>query len=592
MCGIAGIFSYSDDAPRVNQEELLNIRDRMVSRGPDGAGLWLSENEQVGLAHRRLSIVDLTDAGHQPMATSDGRFYISFNGEIYNFRTLRAELELKGCVFHSHTDTEVILHLYRLEGEAMLLRLRGMFAIAIWDEQVQSLFLARDSFGIKPLYYADDGKTIRFASQVKALLASSRVDTSPEPAGIVGFYLWGSVPEPYTRFKGIRALPAGSWLKISGTGRKEQKQFFSLRDELLPPQQPILTTGEALEQLHEAVRDSVRHHLIADIPVGAFLSAGLDSCTLVALAKQAGVADLRTLTLGFKEFAGTQNDETQLACVVADHYSTHHQTQWVQRDDFLSQLEPLLDAMDQPSIDGVNSYFVCKAAKEAGLKAVLSGLGGDELLGGYPSFQGIPKMVNTLRPFAHFPCIGKGFRYVSAPILKHFTSPKWAGLLEYGTDYAGAYLLRRGLYMPYELPNVLDCDLVREGWLELNTLQCLRGSIDGVSNARLKVSALETAWYMRNQLLRDADWASMAHSLELRVPLVDVELFRTVTRLVRAGHAPSKQDMAMSPIKPLPDSIINRPKTGFSVPVREWLVGGDAVAKRGLRGWAGLVVDR
>lgn len=270
----------------------------MANRGPDGAGLWFSSNKRIALAHRRLAIIDLTDAGHQSMSTADGRLHISFNGEIYNYLELRAELEQKDCVFQSHSDTEVILHLYRLEGAAMLPRLRGMFAIAIWDEREQSLFLARDHFGIKPLYYADNGKTIRFASQVKALLAGGQIDTTSEPAGLFGFFLWGSVPEPYTSYKGIRALPAGTSLTIDTAGRKKQQLFFNLTKELSGTEvvNNKLTGKEALEQLHVALLDSVRHHLIADVPVGVFLSAGLDSTTLTALAKEAGVAELRTLS--------------------------------------------------------------------------------------------------------------------------------------------------------------------------------------------------------------------------------------------------------------------------------------------------------
>jgi asparagine synthase (glutamine-hydrolysing) len=594
MCGIAGIFSYQESSP-VDQDELLRIRDHMISRGPDGKGIWFSQGKQVGLAHLRLAIIDLTKAGHQPMSTVDGRLHITFNGEIYNYRELRIECEQKGRVFHSRSDTEVLLHLYYLLGEAMLPRLRGMFAFAIWDEQDQTLLLARDHFGIKPLYYANNCKSIRFASQVKALLAGGQVDTSTESAGHVGFFLWGHIPEPYTLYKGIRALPAGSSLKIDITGHKELKQFFCLADELAHVEHNSLTPKDAQERLRSALLDSVRHHLIADVPVSIFLSSGLDSSTLTALAKEARVAELHTITLGFKEFIGTKNDETVLANSGAKHYGATHHTHWVSKEDFGAQVEHLLGAMDQPSIDGVNSYFVCKAAKDAGLKVALSGVGGDELFGGYSTFQDIPRMVQRLKPIAHIPGLGVGFRYVSAPLLKYFTSPKYAGLLEYGGDYTGAYLLRRGFYMPYELTDVLDGDLVREGWRELNTLPRLRQSINGVEDAHLKVSAMETSWYMRNQLLRDTDWASMAHSLEVRTPLVDIELFRVVTQLIHAGYTPSKRDMAASPTSPLPKDILNRRKTGFSIPVHQWLtekLSNQAHNKRGLRGWATLCYSK
>src|SRR5690349_15075989 len=198
MCGIAAIFAYSENGSRVDREELLRIREAMIKRGPDGAGLWISDDQRIGLAHRRLAIIDLSDTGAQPMATANGTIRIVFNGEIYNYRELRQRLEAKGYVFHSQSDTEVLLHLYEEYGRDMVEHLRGMYAFTIWDEHKRGLFLARDPYGIKPLYYADDGTTIRVASQVKALLKSTHIDTAPEPAGHVGFYIWGNVPEPYT----------------------------------------------------------------------------------------------------------------------------------------------------------------------------------------------------------------------------------------------------------------------------------------------------------------------------------------------------------------------------------------------------------
>lgn len=592
MCGIAGIFSYDYLAPPVDREELLRIREAMINRGPDGAGLWLSGDNRIGLAHRRLAIIDLSDTGAQPMATDDGQLHVTFNGEIYNYRALRKELEAKGVRFRSESDTEVLLHLYADRGMDMVHALRGMYAFAIWDERRKGLLLARDPFGIKPLYYSDDGKTIRVASQVKALLKGGTIDTAPEPAGHVGFFLWGHVPEPYTLYKSIRALPAGTILWIDTTGRKETRQFFSVTDELAKASEvPLSITREEMhERLHNALLDSVRHHLVADVPVGVFLSAGLDSTTLAALAKEAGNNALRTITLGFKEFQGTQNDEVPLAELAAQHYGTLHQTRWVAKEDFQSEYQRLLDAMDQPTIDGVNSYFVSKVAAESGLKVALSGLGGDELFGGYSSFQQISRMVKALGPFQAIPSLGKGFRYVSAPILKHFTSQKYAGLLEYGGAYGSAYLLRRGLFMPWELPDLLDGGIARQGWEELQTLSRLEQTIEGVGNAHLKITALESTWYMRNQLLRDADWASMAHSLEMRVPLVDIELFRAVAPLFNSTSAPSKLEMAKVPRTPLPSQILKRGKTGFSIPVREWLSRErQSVRETGLRGWAKIV---
>jgi asparagine synthase (glutamine-hydrolysing) len=328
---------------------------------------------------------------------------------------------------------------------------------------------------------------------------------------------------------------------------------------------------------------------LADVPVGVFLSSGLDSTTLAALVAESG-AELRSVTLGFEEYRGTAHDEVPLAELVAQRYGARHETVWVKREDFRARLPALLDAMDQPSLDGVNSYFVSLAAARVGLKVALSGLGGDEVFGGYPSFQEIPRAVRRLRWLTWVPGLGRAFRFVSASLLRRFTSPKYASLLEYGGRYAGAYLLRRGLFMPWELPRFLDGEMVRQGWEALRPLARLDDTLSGLRDARRRVAALEMTWYMRNQLLRDTDWASMAHSLEVRVPLVDVEVLRAVAPHFSDPPPPSKLLLAQCPSQPLPDALLRRPKTGFTVPVRDWLRG-DAAApgERGLRGWARFV---
>ena len=594
MCGIAGIFHYRQSAPPVNKEELLKVREAMRTRGPDGAGLWISDKNQIGLAHRRLSIIDLSKMADQPMVSDDGNLCVVFNGEIYNYRELRKDLQAKGYRFRSESDTEVLLYLYHKHGPEMAQVLRGMYAFAIWDAKKKGLFLARDPFGIKPLYYSDNGKTIKFASQVKALLKFKEINTFPQPAGHVGFFLWGYVPEPYTMYKGIKALSAGSTLWVDQSGRHDLNTFCRISDELVRAGDIAskITPNEARQQLRSVLNNSVRHHLIADVPVGAFLSSGLDSTTLTAIASETVSNRLCTITLGFEEYKGTENDETPLAEIVARQYGTEHQTRWVSKDEFQADLDDLLSAMDQPGTDGVNTYFVSKAASEAGLKVAISGLGGDELFGGYPSFRQIPRTVNALSAFGIAPFLGKGFRLVSASILKHFTSPKYAGLLEYGSTYEGAYLLRRGLFMPWELPEFMDGEMARDGWQELQPLLCLKETISGINNDRLKVSALEMTWYMRNQLLRDSDWAGMAHSLEIRVPLVDLEFLRSIAPALASQTPPFKQDMASAPSNPLPPAIMNRPKTGFSVPIREWLQGEiRQIGSRGLRGWALKLYD-
>jgi asparagine synthase (glutamine-hydrolysing) len=286
MCGVAGIYAYHYAANPVDRDELLRMREYMRLRGPDAEGTWYSQDLRVGLGHRRLSIIDLDPRSNQPMASVDGSVVISFNGEIYNYKALREKLEAQGCVFRTRSDTEVLLEMYRTRGENMFAELRGMYAFALWDASKGVLLLARDPYGIKPLYYADDGWTCRVASQVKALLAGGAVSRDPEPAGIVGFYLLGSVPEPHTLYQDIRAVPAGSYVRVDATGPAAPVRHFSIAAAWAAADARAEAGDPAA--IRAALLDSVRHHLVADVPVGAFLSAGVDSGALVGLMPDAG----------------------------------------------------------------------------------------------------------------------------------------------------------------------------------------------------------------------------------------------------------------------------------------------------------------
>ena len=586
MCGFAALYSYATAAKPVDGTVLAAINQAMARRGPDGEGLWISEDGRVGLAHKRLAIIDLSDGAAQPMTleTPAGRLHISYNGEIYNFRQLRSELEAKGEIFHSQSDTEVLLRLYQHFGRAMASRLRGMFAFAIWDEARAGMLLGRDGFGIKPLYYRDDGASFAAASQVKALLAGMKASGQPRPsfdaAGHAGFFLFGHVPEPHTLYQGIRALKAGTtlWVDADGPGREEA--FFDVSSSLSGAVGP-----GAEPDLAALLRDSVSHHFVADVPVGVFLSSGLDSATLTGLASELQGAGLDTLTLGFDEFAGTPRDETPLAEVIAAAYGTRQHSVRVAGRNFVDDLDDLLDAMDQPSIDGVNTYFVAKAAAAEGLKVAISGLGGDELFAGYDSFSQIPALVGGLGRIPGIAGLGHLARLLTAPLGGRLLPPKAPGLLEYCGSFGDAYLLRRALFMPWELDEVLGSDMAREGLEALQTRPRLNACQAGIAAPKAKVAALEMNWYMRGQLLRDADWAGMAHGLEIRVPLVDVDLFKGLAGAIGAGRGPSKQAMAATPARPLSDAVLNRPKSGFFVPVRDWLEG-EGAGERGLRGWA------
>lgn len=573
MCGINGIFAYHYAANPIDPAELERTRDYMAARGPDGAGRWVDGEGRIGFGHRRLSIIDLSEAGAQPMASADGRLVITFNGEIYNHVALRRALEAKGHVFRSKSDTEVLLHLYADRGEAMVRDLRGMFAFAIWDAERRALLLARDPYGIKPLYYADDGWTFRFASQVKALVAGGELPRDVEPAGLVGFYLFGSVPEPFTIWAGVRSLPAGTTLVVDRRGASAPRQYHRIAEVYRDAATNAEPDGSS-ERLVAALRESVRDHLVADVPVGAFLSAGVDSGALIGLMRDAGAGEIKTVTVAFEEFRGKAQDEAPLAAKVARLYGTDHTTRLVTRSEFEADLPRILEAMDQPSIDGINTWFVAKAARERGLKVAISGVGGDELLGGYPSFQEIPRWVRWLRLPSAVPFLGGAVRRLAAPAANALgSSPKAAGMLEFGGSYAGAYHLKRGLFMPWELPRVLDRDVIAAGLRRLEPLrhieQCMRPMPE---TAFARVASLEASLYMRNQLLRDTDWSSMAHSLEVRVPLVDSVLLGAAARHTRAlASGAGKAMLARSPSMPLPQEIVGRRKTGFTTPVAEWM---------------------
>lgn len=575
MCGIAGIHAYLDVAPRVDRGELVRMNERMVARGPDGNGLWVNEEGRIGFGHVRLAIIDLSEGGAQPMHASDGRLTITFNGEIYNYRELRAELQGRGRVFRSESDTEVLLQLYAEYGAAMVSRLRGMFAFGLWDADRRTLLLARDPLGIKPLYWADDGWTLRFASQAKALLAGGVVSRDPDPAGIVGFHLFGSVPEPFTVWRSIQSLPAGTMLTVDATGPGIPQRYYDVAAALSERATLSAAAGDARARVAEAVRDSVRHHLVADVPVAVFLSAGIDSGALLGTMAGLGVRDITAVTLGFQEFEGLALDEAPLAAEVAARYGARHIVRTVDRAEFERDLPAMMDAMDLPTIDGINTWFVAKAAREAGIKVALSGLGADECFGGYPSFTDVPRSVHWLRPVSWLPGLGALARWglsraVAAGLRLH---PKTAGVLQYGGTWAGAYLLRRGVYMPWELEEVLDPALVREGLRRLAPLSRIAAAIQtGRSLGDFdRVAALETSLYMRNQLLRDADWAGMAHGVEIRVPFVDPFFLAALPPGAVLAGMNAKDAIAEVPDPPLPDSVRHRRKTGFSTPHGRWL---------------------
>lgn len=539
----------------------------MSSRGPDAEGLW--QGDGVVLGHRRLAILDLDPRSNQPMVRRDGRYTIVFNGEIYNFRELRRELESEGEAFHTTSDTEVILALFARYGERMLPRLRGMFAFAIWDTRNRELFMARDPYGIKPLYYTETKDGVLFASQVKALLASGLTSTEIEPAGLAGFYLWGNVPEPWTLFKGVYALPSGSWMRVRSGAAEKPVIWHDIRKEWQESNNHSLPAAEVHEQVRQAVTASVQAHLVSDVPVSVLLSGGIDSGTIAGLTSQLG-SKVEGITIAFGEFSALPEDEVPDASSIASHYGLVHTVRRVDRSEFEEELPRFFDAMDQPTIDGMNTWLASKAVAERGYKVVLSGTGGDELFYGYALAHEVPRRARLGRFITAFP----GVR----PMLKSAFSlaggrwhPKLKGVPEFMGSIEGEYFLRRALFLPEELSMLMDPEEAREGVARLSGWPPAVANTNAV-NPEGAVSVLDSTLYLRNQLLRDSDWASMAHSLELRTPLVDAALLGALKSIhTHFALGSGKRMLAQSPVEPLPESIINRPKTGFSVPMTQWL---------------------
>jgi len=570
MCGIAALFAYR--APRVDREELDAITARMIPRGPDAGGTWISPDERVGLGSRRLAIIDLSDEGTQPMWDVERELVIVFNGEIYNYAELRASLERGGARFHSRTDTEVLLQLYRRDGARMVGLLRGMFAFALWDTRARRLFVARDPYGIKPLYLADDGATLRIASEVKALLAGGAVSPAIDPAGAAGFFLTGSVPDPFTIRRDVRAIDAGTAFFVDDErGINESGSHYSIAEVFeRATHQSCLVDPRVY--LRERIEESVTQHLVSDVPIGVFLSAGIDSSALSCLATSLSNQPLHTFTLAFEEFRGRRDDESPLAERFAAEMGTQHTTRIVTRDEFLADLPRFFERMDQPTIDGVNTWFVSKAVHEAGVKVALSGLGGDELFGGYPSFTNVPQMVGL----AHLPLAALAARV----FLRH---PKAKLIPTLGATWAGAWFLQRGLFMPDELAAILGTDVAREGLERLALHELIDRTMQpDPATSFGRVATMEASLYMRNQLLRDADWASMAHSVEVRTPLVDASLLRQIAPLLLEHGREGKELLASV----LPSWLRNRKKTGFFVPMTQWMSLPPDGTSRRMRSWA------
>jgi asparagine synthase (glutamine-hydrolysing) len=559
MCGIGGIL-YSESARGNLAEALGQMQSHLWHRGPDGEGIYVSADGRAGLVHTRLAILDLSDAGRQPMSSRDGRYRIVFNGEIYNFRELRAELEAEGEVFQTNSDTEVLLRLYQLRGPECVRELAGMFAFAILDAVERVCFLARGPLGVKPLYYARQCGCFAFASELRALAAAGVASRRVSRPGLLGYLLFGSVQEPETLLENVRCLPAGNYL-LWKNGELKSRRFWEV--EFHAEQ---VTAADAVALTRKALEESVRRHFVSDVPVSIFLSGGVDSTALVALGRKARSERLRTFCISFDNPALSEGD---VAGRTARHFETEHHDWRLDSSTGKSLLRKFLEHLDQPTIDGFNTYCVSKHAHDHGAKVVLSGLGGDELFGGYGSFSTVPRLARMAR----WATLTGLVRRVAGRVMeRHSPQPRYRRLGSFLTgppSLGAAYWAMRGIFTPREAWQIMrvylgeDSTGVHDGMMHFPV--CAQPTPEDM------VSHLELTRYMRNQLLRDSDVMSMAWGLELRVPFVDPRLIESVARIPAAIRVRPGKRLLLEAVPEVPEWVANRPKRGFVFPFEDWI---------------------
>ncbi len=574
MCGICGIILKKDIGSWGKAESGLRaMMDSLRHRGPDDGGEFLDRANGILLGHRRLSIIDLSSAGKQPFVSEDGLVITISNGEIYNYKEIREHLEKNRHRFVSHSDNEVMLHLFEEKGADMLKDLRGMYAVAVYDRRSGDVFLARDELGIKPLYIFENDDMVAFSSEIGAFYVIG-ADLEPEIEGFVDFLMLGSIPAPHTYIRNVRALLPGQKVRI----HKGCVNF----DNVHPISSWLAESAGSEEpdvgDLCSCIRDSVSRHLISDAPVGVFLSGGIDSGTLAGIASEVSNASIHTLVV---TLPGESLDEAVYARKTAEHYGTSHTEVPLTQDNFEKDLPLFLSHLDMPSIDGFNSFVVSRAAKESGLTVALSGLGGDELFCGYPTFPWVPFFGGVQKGLG-FAGGGVG-RRIGAAVLSRLCGSSGAQrvaelLGKYPGDRRIGYLAYRGLFVGRFLEEILADDISQEAG---QTFERYMDETRWVASCDLSssgaVAGLELSRYMCSQLLRDTDAMSMAHSLEIRVPLVDRQVVKKALAFMscktRKGDGRAKWLLRQAVQKPLPHDIVNKRKQGFVFPWQKWMSG-------------------
>jgi asparagine synthase (glutamine-hydrolysing) len=551
MCRIAGIISKKLNINDI-QRKVIAMCDALKHGGPDDEGIFIAEDTGLVFGHRRLSIIDLSSNGHQPMADINEKARITFNGEIYNYPELKNELLQLGAQFKSNSDTEVIVQAYLYWGIASFAKLRGMFAFALYDTEKALTYLVRDTMGIKPLYYHAQGGQLSFASEVMALHEAG-IATTVNKNWIIRFLAFGHVPEPETTLIGVLNLPKGNLLCWDHANSNYTIAAYSDT----PVTKYITDITLAKKAINDGLRVTIKRQLIADAPIGVFLSGGVDSSLVTLLANQHKQQELKTISIFFNEKA---YDERAYQQEVFNKIQGEKFTHLVQQQDFNESLPAILQAMDMPTTDGVNSWFISKYARQDGVKAVLSGLGADELFGGYPSFNRIDYI--------------KYLRSIPTALLKltnYLGADQYKKVNYLSNDHTYAdYLFLRGLFAPAEIAAILNCD-------EKEVYTVLFSDIDipnpGITNKE-KAAWFETNLYMQNQLLRDTDVMSMSHGLEVRVPFLDEDFQQMVNSIapdIRFDKDRPKKLLVDAFKDILPLSVWDRPKMGFSFPLQQWM---------------------
>jgi asparagine synthase (glutamine-hydrolysing) len=557
MCGICGTINFKDNAI------VDGMLGRMVCRGPDDTGIW--HEGIVCLGHTRLAIIDTSAAGHQPMSNEDGSMHITYNGEIYNFQVLKKELIELGHRFRSHTDTEVIIHLYEEFGERCLDKLRGMFSFAIWDSRSNKLFAARDRFGIKPFFYCSNGGKFIFSSELKPILSSGVIHKSINLNAARHYFDYGCVQAPETMIEGVSQLESAHYL-VFENGRITKSRYWepSYSDHL----GALKKEEEYIYEIKSLLDESVRMRMVSDVPVGAFLSGGIDSSAITALMQKNSSNPIKTFSVVFEE---RDYDEREFSNSVARALGTDHRQVSLKREDIMKTIPAIFDAMDEPSIDGFNTFIISKAVKDAGIKVALSGLGGDELFAGYPSFRRLPKIAAILKFASIFP---ENLRKILFNRLRSIAKTRKELKLYFSflecSNMDELYMMQRSVFLPHEVREILP--LADSQGISPH-IRARYTAADLIN----QLSLLELNGYLQNMLLKDTDRMSMANSIEIRVPFLDHLLVEKVLQIpgkLKVGGNYPKRLLAEAMKDLLPNDIYDRPKMGFVLPFESWMRGG------------------